>query len=494
MEGEGRGFLTQNVGRPPRRPEGTEVTISQMRIGILGIDPITLELARHLSNDSAGQGSGRSPNNHSASGPSHQPVHPDAPVRPFVLSVICDDAANPWSQQFDCRHLAESLWTALLEDAAVDAVIVGGIDWPERRLEQLKQLLQAEIPVLVSWPHGDPLTVFELDMVRQSYGGVLTAVTPLSHHPAVEQLAVLAQADHSHVGSNEPTVPVEQLVLERRLEDRSQSAVLAQVSEDIDLLRRIVGNLTHVTAAGVSPDSDSWGNLVLQAQSTRGIPVRWIASHDAPSWCFKLSLIGARGQVTWEAETAGRDAKLTSTAAEFQSREWPSWPWERVVLGKFAEAMRGKAADPSWSEVCRCVEVVDATQRSVARGRRIDLTGQTVTEKDTFRGVMSATGCFLLLACILVVIGLAVVEGFRLASRGTWVPASTANNAGPNGLASGGSNNPNAVPATSTAPRPIPYWAIVLAVPLVGFLLLQFLQLVIRRPRGDFADRVKSED
>lgn len=479
-----------------------DATIKSMRIAILGLDPTTRELARTIA------GSHATPASHSAapaddptSTPAPDPKH-DQSATGFALTAIYDDTVDAEiARQYGCRHAPDSKWTELLEGSPVDAILVGGANWPEQRLEQLKQFLQSEIPVMVSWPHGDPLTVFELDMVRQSYGGLLTAVAPLGHHPAVEQLAALADAPDGPLGT------IEQLVLERQLPDRSQTTVLARMSEDVDMLRRIVGHFTQVTATGVVADSESWGNLVVQGQSSQSVPVRWIVPHAAQPWSFRLSLIGSKAQAIWECSLNEHESRLFCMAVpsgspsppdqtnhEHLSRSWRDWPWPRVVLAQFAAAVHGAPPDPSWTEVCRASEIVDATQRSVARGRRIDLTGQTVTEKDAFRGVMSATGCFLLLACMLVVLGLAVVEGFRLANLGTYT-GSTGSGSSAGSVSSGSNPMPgsgSAAPmpsAPESASRPTPYWAIVLAVPLVGFLFLQLLQLVIRRPKVDSAGR-----
>jgi hypothetical protein len=271
---------------------------------------------------------------------------------------------------------------------------------------------------------------------------------------------------------SQPLGALEQVIMERTLADRSRARVLRQASEDAEIVKRIFGNIQTVIASGVDTTSDSWGGMVLNVTCELGLPIRWTLAPVDLDCGFRVTIIGAKGRLVWQGDEHGIDTRLDGSGSLHVAEEWVAWNWSQVVLSKFAETLRGQTPDPAWTSVCQCMEVVDATERSIARGRRIDLTGKTVTEKDTFRSVMSAGGCFLILIAILVLIAFAVVEGFRMASLG---PMPT----GPNASGS------DSLPAESI--RPTPYWAILLAIPMVGFLILQFLQMVIRRPRNDDA-------
>lgn len=404
-----------------------------MRIALLGTDGLTLELVRQLP-------------------------------APIALVAIYDDRPLAVGQaEFGALLRPAAAWTTILDRDQPDAVIVAGGRWSDARVEQVRQLLQAEMPLLIAWTECDPLLVYELDMIRQSSGGVLAAIAPRSVHPAARLLAELIR------DADRPVGELEQLVIERLGRDRSRAQTLSQIAEDADLLRLILDRIQTVTASGVTAESTHWSSVGLQMTGLAGPPVRWNFTTAESGIAVRVSLLGSKGKWTWECSEQGQASRVTRTGAE--TLEWPAWNWQHSVLDMFSEALRGAPPQPNWPQVCQAMEVVDATERSVSRGRRIDLTGRTVTEKDTFRGVMSAGGCFLIIATLLVVIGFAVIEGFRMANLG---PSSAM---------------PSAIdPETGRTmgpTRPIPYWAIFLAVPMVSFLILQLLQLVIRKPRND---------
>jgi uncharacterized membrane protein len=104
----------------------------------------------------------------------------------------------------------------------------------------------------------------------------------------------------------------------------------------------------------------------------------------------------------------------------------------------------------------------------------LDLHHETVTEEDTFKGVMSAVGCLLLLLVPLVMIAAVVIDGF-VHGWHTQMDYDRQGSGGMSSQSSGGS---------------IRYWLILILVPLLIFLLLQTLQLVFRRsPRQGESDR-----
>ena len=397
-----------------------------MRIGLLGIDANILEFVRALP-------------------------------PPFALEAIFSDddlRENSLASQFSLRSSDELLQVA--DNNKLDGVFVAGGNWTDKRTELVRQLLQAEVPLLVSWTGLDPLLAYELDMVRQSYGGVLAAFAPRNLHPVIEQLRQLVQ------GSDRPLGDWEQIVIERFDTDRSRKSALRLIAEDADMIRRVVTPILHVTASGVNTESELWSGLSLQMVGAIGPSIRWNFSSPEPELAFRISLSGTKGKWVWQGDSQGKQSQVILIGTAPNVTTDSNWDWRRATCSMFAEAQRGKSPDPVWQQVCQAMEVVDATERSLTRGRRIDLTGRTVTEKDTFRGMMSAGGCFLILAALLILIISSVVEGIRLANLGPVV---------------GEANQ-----------RPTPYWAILLAVPMIVFLLLQFLQFIIRKPRSLSSD------
>src|SRR6185503_18285975 len=69
----------------------------------------------------------------------------------------------------------------------------------------------------------------------------------------------------------------------------------------------------------------------------------------------------------------------------------------------FAQLSWGNAGDArydpnSWLAACRDQEAAEAVDRSLARGRTIELFNEEHTEEEAFKGVMAMGGCLLLVA------------------------------------------------------------------------------------------------
>jgi hypothetical protein len=134
------------------------------------------------------------------------------------------------------------------------------------------------------------------------------------------------------------------------------------------------------------------------------------------------------------------------------SRE-ETYPHDRTLTAALERLARGQAgADAAdsgaWLDACRDQEAAEAIDRSLLRGRTIELYNEEHTEAESFKGVMAMGGCLLLVAALAMVLLAALVEGLRLPLR-NW---------------------------------PVwQMWPTLLLVPLGLFLLLQLLQLVVRR-------------
>jgi hypothetical protein len=318
-------------------------------------------------------------------------------------------------------------------------------------------------------------------MIRQSSGTLLGVRAAHPHHPALTAIASLAADRSDRPGWD-------QLIIERNLPDRRRSVLLRQFAIDCDLIRRVAGELQSVSASGVQPADPQWAGFHANLSAARVTTIRWNLNPDNSAPAFRMLLLRGSQRAVWTA-----DADLTHSQLDFSgfdlpdsSPSWPDWNPAQVIARTFSTMLHGAPPDPHWTDLCRCAEIVDGVERSLARGRRIDLTGRTVTEKDTFRGVMSAGGCFLILVGLLFLVVFATLEGARIANSGALRESAATHAAGPQ------SGQRDA----SISSRPTPYWAILLAVPLVAFLLMQFLQLLIRKPtdRADLADETNFAD
>jgi predicted dehydrogenase len=385
-----------------------------MKFALLGADPETLALVRAVH----AQGS-------------HQLVWFCSPQESWQALAPYTSNLRP-----------TTAWEGLLGGTIADAVIVGRNGRPEEQAEQLIRLVQAGIPLLASLPIGAPLlSYFEIDSLR---GDPPLAVVPAlagRWHPAIKRLAELTRH------SQGPTIgPLEQLVIERFLPERSRLSVLAQFAADVDLAQTLTGDLTHLGAmapgATGNEDKPQFNNLGVQSYGPKGVMLRWSVGPIETKAGARISLLGADGKAVLEAPAGGSDGspawrleirprdprtgepQQTPIVEEFAA--WDPGPW---LLEHFVQLVERKGADaasplvtgPTWADATRAAELAEAIDRSLARRRTIEVRVDRETESSAFKGTMSAVGCTLLLMSLpMFVVGVILGNkpfGFVLAGK-----------------------------------------------------------------------------
>ncbi|MCE9630804.1 MAG: hypothetical protein K8S94_08855 [Planctomycetia bacterium] len=301
-------------------------------------------------------------------------------------------------------------WESLLDPAACDLVFVGSDDWDASRAEAVRTLVQAGRPLVLAQPlEFSMLWAYELDMIRRDTGSLLIPCLPDRLHPFVGRLRETIAAALAGVGDHGPA---ESLLLERRMADRSRSAVLAQLSRDADLIRTIVGDPTKLSTLGsASPDS-AWNTLAVGFTGPTQLPVRWqVAPAGDPGLTLRLQ--AARGVVVVDApDDAARPwtwSGTTNDAAMFDRGAAMLGVIDRSLAGKAAAEDGTEAA--TWADAARAIELAETVPRSLARGRAIDLHREEFSEMGTFRGTMASLGCGLIMAALMVVVVATLLAG-----------------------------------------------------------------------------------
>src|SRR5690606_36085043 len=82
----------------------------------------------------------------------------------------------------------------------------------------------------------------------------------------------------------------------------------------------------------------------------------------------------------------------------------------QAALGTLEYAIAGHEVTPTWLDGCRSVELADTIERSLNKGRVVELHFEDYSEENTFKGTMTSLGCGLLLAG-LVLMFLAAMAG-----------------------------------------------------------------------------------
>ncbi len=332
-------------------------------------------------------------------------------------------------------------WEGLLDGSLADVVIVARAADQEMRCEQLRKLAQAQVPLIASHPAVDSMLVYyELDMIRQENHTLLLAYTPDRWHPAWRQLSELVQGDDAPLGT------LEQVVIEHAAAARDRWSVLRHFVRDLESARLLCGDLTTVAAmasTGVrsSPEATNYGALSVQMSGPSGVLVRWSVAPAERRESARFHFICTRGKAALEAP-AGEPWRLeVQHDADRPTQTFDAAEVAVEALARLPDALAGDVPEElDWLFASRTMELADAVEHSIQRGRSVDLHYETPTEHATFKGLMSGVGCFLLLA------GLVVL-----------VVATTAVNAG--------------VPLAD-------YWPYLLLAVLAAFLLLQLLGFV----------------
>lgn len=301
-----------------------------------------------------------------------------------------------------------SNWEALLDRSSIDAVLVARTDNEDLLAEQLRKLVQADIPVLASHPVGlSMLASYELEMVRSEAGGLMVPYLPHRFAQPIRLLSeAIQQGDTSGIGS------LEQVTLERSMPDRSRSSVLQCFARDVDLLRMFCGEIHRVSAMGRTPEGD-YANIGVQMTAASGLIIRWSVAPVEDVAGYRLVLIASRGkavlhvpqhQQPWELQIRSQDQSSTQ---EFHS--------DKLLLAALACLTHDgpPMLCPRWSDAAKALELSGALERSLARGRTVEMNIDEQTEAGTFKGLMTSVGCGLLIGGLLL-IGVAAV-GHRLA-------------------------------------------------------------------------------
>jgi hypothetical protein len=322
-------------------------------------------------------------------------------------------------------------WELLLDHDIAEAVLVGrGSADTELRAEQLKRLAAEAIPLLVVHPIFDSvLPYYEVDMIRRETGGIVRHFNPMAGHPFVSDLAEWVRDGHRSTGA------IHQLSCERQLHEPTRASVLAHLARDVELVAAVAGIIRRVTAVGPSTPAGSYGSFQVQMSTSGPASLRWsVRSAGRAARGFDMTLIGERGAATlsvrdgdaanepavWAlAETFG-DEDVRRPLEEFDPPNAAIAGLSAAIAEPNAER---RAALSTWETATRAMEVVDAVELSLDKGKTIDVFQQQLTERLAFRGTMAALGCGLLVVGFLAIVLVTLLGGAEGALGRRLLPA-----------------------------------------------------------------------
>ncbi|MBL8829138.1 MAG: hypothetical protein JNM18_19300 [Planctomycetaceae bacterium] len=279
----------------------------------------------------------------------------------------------------DARHARE--WDELLALDQETIVIVARGESDDLRAEQLRKLLQQGRTLVVSHPVlASMVVLFELEMIRSDSRAIVLPWTPERTHPGFTEVQRRLQAPSFG--------KIEQLSIERPVEGREAAGVLRSFARDMHVARAWTGEITKVAALTGAGD---FGNLVVQMSGPSGTIIRWSAISRAMQTSAKFTLVGAQQKLIVEIDPSTQHWTVDGAAIG------PAKSLAQTLIDELSQRLAGTTAAPTWLDACRDAELADAVDRSAVKGKTIELYLEDVNEENTFKGMMAAGGCFLLL-------------------------------------------------------------------------------------------------
>lgn len=344
-------------------------------------------------------------------------------------------------------------WEELANLNDLDGVLFGATFRDSDGAVQLKRLAREGAPLIVVQPPCEPIDALEIEMIQRDVKNQMLSWNSDWEHPLVADLTALAAQsteDDSLLG------PIDRVVIERQIPADSSLSTAGQFACDAYLIQQTIGRIAEVQAMG-----SGVGNLQLPASvsvhmtAASGILAQWNASVTNEPLA-EITLLGARGKATL-AMPADGNWKLTTSDGVTEQASTP----EEAAVRCLMRLSKAETPGAYWSDACRSLEVLDAAEFSLKRGKTTLITDERPTEEATFKGMMAAGGCGLLLYTFFAFIGALMIDAakpspFEAEWWPTWWP-------------------------TGYWPA-WPWWVFA---PIAVFLLLQFLQLVFQSKPKD---------
>ncbi len=360
-------------------------------------------------------------------------------------------------------------WESLLLPSVADAVIVARGSDEERRADQLRKLVQAGVPLLVVQPACAAIVGYEIEMIREDARSIVTPFVPGRNHPAIDRLKELMRpSGESSDASGECFGEIEQVTIERTAANRTKENVLAMLAQDVAIVRRLLGEVTRISAMGGTKENPSYASLSVHMSGAHNTTVRWSIGPVDDHPVGKLTVVGSRGRAVVTMRRHPEVWQIDLTAPRHHSLDVAHVDIFKTAIEQFAAAVEKRESNADWLDSCQEIEIAEAVPRSLRRGRTIDLYPQQPSEEQTFKGLMASWGCLLLMLGMAVMFGFALFDGVTMPFRNEAIQL----------------DGPREVP--SRWPLLLRLWPFY---PFAAFLLLQLFQLVFRSPRRPPGER-----
>jgi myo-inositol 2-dehydrogenase/D-chiro-inositol 1-dehydrogenase len=403
-----------------------------------------------------------------------------AAIRGSVQHTLVAAYETSAAQELDLNSFGVSEiddeWESLLLGSLADAVIVCRCQNQDRRADQLRKLTQAAIPLIIVHPVGEAILAFELQMIQQDSGGLIVPYQPDLDHPVFKELC-----DNK---ANSGEIPVGQVSVERRLAAGAAADVRRQFARDALIIRQIVGRIDQVSALGAGQELTDYASLSVQMSAENGGIARWVVLPANEGGTTLWTVHSPDGTTTASLQDNG-DWTITRPDSVTKRGTVEASHVAALTLDRLAGRQAGRRMPGAdWDDACRSVELLENVDISKRRGKTIQLHYEDISEENTFKSLMTAGGCLILILLVVLLPTLATVETLlRPAGKRTEV-------ADASDQTSGQPQTSSSSPFLQTEPKNIQAWdwfgtwPLLLLGFLTFFICLQFLRLITKSAKS----------
>jgi hypothetical protein len=170
-------------------------------------------------------------------------------------------------------------------------------------------------------------------------------------------------------------------------------------------------------------------SVAVHLTGTSPFSARWSIAPPANDLQASLLVEGALGRAQLDLFGGGRadEFVLQTPAGERQEQlavdEGQFWASLETALQRHSAATLEAQRDwhttlsPPWIDVCHDLEAAEAIDRSLIRGRTVNVTTDEPSEEEAFKGIMAAGGCLTLVVSLGLFLLAGAVEALQLPIR-----------------------------------------------------------------------------
>ena len=281
----------------------------------------------------------------------------------------------------------------------------------------LRDLARDSVPLALIQPACSGIFAAELDMIQRDTNAPMIPLHPESLDPAIdfmEKCCETFEQSSSEVGSAElPIGKIEQIVMERQAQDRSDEQVKRLLARDSLLLRRLIGSFQKVGALQ-SEKGQSLGNMSVHLMGTLPVLTRWSVGPVIDEAGASISLVGERGKVSLHLPEGGRSYLTTTCEDQSFLPSLEEFEPDEAMATLIEKTLDNENVLPKWEDGYRAIDLADTAAESIRRGKTLPVSNARLTEEDTFKSLMAAGGCLIVLVLPFLFLLVSLVDGLQI--------------------------------------------------------------------------------